>query len=155
MLLGILQDRFGLRSHLDTREQRVYELSVLTDGSKLRPTPQPASLDGEPPNKPQMHWAIHNGKLTASAMTMDVMAENLSYQFKRTVVDKTGITGTYDFTLSWTSEDQAGGQDSGANANPSPNIFTALKEQLGLKLMLTKSSVITVVVDKLNPPEAN
>jgi len=156
MLTELLRTRFNLVAHRESKAQPVYELSVMPDGAKLQATPQPAPINGEPAPKPRTHWSVQSNKLTASAMTLPVMAENLSYKLERVILDKTGLTGVYDFTLRWTPEDRLGKQtDNGTGADAPPDIFTALKEQLGLKLTATKAPVPTVVIDKITPPEPN
>ena len=85
---------------------------------------------------------------------MTNLADNLSYQVERSVIDHTGLTGEYDLELKWTPEDRANAGDNGTGDAP-PAIFEALKEQLGLKLTATKEPVPTVQVDHVEQPQDN
>jgi uncharacterized protein (TIGR03435 family) len=87
------------------------------------------------------------------------VATVLENQVQRKVVDRTGLTGAYDFTLTWTP-DQPGNVEAGGVALPAgdesaPSIFTAVQEQLGLKLEASKGPVDVIVVDQIEKPEAN
>ena len=95
------------------------------------------------------------GRMSASAMTMATLASSLSGSVQRTVLDRTGIKGTFDMRLTWTPDQMPQGSPGG---NPSrikgvkidpngPSIFTALQEQLGLKLESTKGPVDVLVID--------
>jgi len=97
------------------------------------------------------------GNLTVTAMTMTQFANMLSSQLHRTIVDQTGLTGTYDFTLQWTPDNLPASPGGEAQAlDPTgPTIFTAVQEQLGLKLESTKGPVKTVVIDHIEPPSEN
>jgi len=101
---------------------------------------------------------------------MSMFADVLSRQLGRPVVDKTGLTGKYDFTLKWTPEEHEGqmfkgagpGADPGAAPPPpppaeaaGPSIFTAVQEQLGLKLEAEKSPMTVLVIDHVEKPSAN
>ena len=82
---------------------------------------------------------------------MASLATQLSSQLHRTVIDKTGLVGDFDFSLSWAPDDPGLAQ-----ADPSaPSIFTAIQEQLGLKLVSSKGPVETLVIDQVELPEAN
>jgi uncharacterized protein (TIGR03435 family) len=80
---------------------------------------------------------------------MDTLVGNLSDTTGRYVINKTGLTGSYDFTLQWTPFAQQGQADSG------PSIFAAIQEQLGLKLVPAKGPVDTIVVDRVEKPSPN
>jgi uncharacterized protein (TIGR03435 family) len=82
-------------------------------------------------------------------MPLDSVANSLSNETGRIVIDKTGLTGNYDLTLKWTPEQQRTADDSG------PSVFTALEEQLGLKLVPAKGPVDTIVVDHIERPSEN
>jgi uncharacterized protein (TIGR03435 family) len=81
---------------------------------------------------------------------MGAFAGTLTDQVKRTVIDKTGLAGDYDFSLKWSPED-----GSEAESDTAPSIFTALPEQLGLKLQPAKDPVETLVVDHVEMPSGN
>jgi uncharacterized protein (TIGR03435 family) len=84
---------------------------------------------------------------------MESLASNLSWLLNSPVVDMTGIKGLFDLTLQWTPDGGAGPADAAAPAGPS--IFTALQEQLGLKLETQKAPVEMIVIDKIEKPTEN
>jgi uncharacterized protein (TIGR03435 family) len=156
MIAGILKDRFGLQSHLATKEQPVYELSVLPDGPRFRHNvPPPVHAEGDPPANPQKHWSIRNGELSAIDVPMALVVENLSYHFERMVIDKTGLVGNYDLKMRWTPEENLGKPGDNGTGDQAPDIFTAIREQLGLKLTPAKAPVPIVIVDHIDPPQEN
>jgi uncharacterized protein (TIGR03435 family) len=160
-LLSLLTDRFKLKVHRITKELPVYELVVAKNDPKLQPT-----KEAHDSRNRGMH--IRDGRMTATALSMESLAANLSGQTSRVVIDKTGLTGHYDFTLNWTpdqrrSDPLASGEsspgprgnsvdDGGANG---PSIFTALQEQLGLKLVPQKGPVEILVIDHIEKPSPN
>ena len=104
------------------------------------------------------------GQVNGKQMDMAMLANNLSNQLGRQVIDKTGLTEKYDFELNWTpDESQAGfGPFGGPPApppppsdTPGPSIFTAVQEQLGLKLESQKGPVTMIVVDSIEKPTEN
>ena len=157
MLKTVLTERFGLVGHAETRTLPVYELSVLPDGPLFHESPPPPPpADGEAPTKRDTSWSTNNHHLTAKVVGMANFAENLSYIVERFVVDRTGLTGAYELQMEWMPEDQAGkAVDNGLPQSQAPPIFTALKEQLGLKLTPAKGPVPTAVIDRIVQPEPN
>jgi len=142
MLQSLLAERFKLRVHYDSRVQPVYELVLAKGGFKLKPLPadeKPGGMSGGP------------GRMTIHGMSFEAFAHfmSLSNLAGRTVVDKTGLTGNYDIDLKWTPDDQQGTPDAG------PTLFTALEEQLGLKLVPAEGTVETLVVDHVERPSEN
>ena len=87
-------------------------------------------------------------QLTGRATTVEEFAGMLSGLVGRMVVNKTGVTGKYDFSLSWSPAEQP-------TADSGPSIFTALQEQLGLKLVPAKGPVDVLVVDHVEQPSPN
>ncbi len=86
---------------------------------------------------------------------MALFSQTLSNMLDRNVIDKTGLTGTYDFKLSWTPTDRLdAAKESGTNDLP-PDIFTAVQEQLGLKLVPSKGPSEKLVVDSIEAPQSN
>ena len=156
MIGGILKERFGLVVHQESKVEPVFVMTVLPDGPKLKESPpQPAGSAADPKKLTSGSWSTGHGTLKATRMKLPSLAENLSYQVERTIVDKTGLTGEYDVTLKWSPEDRANaGTDNGTGDTP-PAIFEAIKEQLGLKLTADKAPVPTVVVDRIVQPEAD
>jgi uncharacterized protein (TIGR03435 family) len=142
MLQSLLADRFKFRVHYESKVQPVYELVLAKGGFKLKPLPadqKPGVMSGGP------------GKMIIHGMPIAAFAHFLSQTnlAGRIVVDKTGLTGNYDIDLKWTPDDQQGTPDEG------PTIFTALEEQLGLKLVPAKGPVHTLVVDHVERPSEN
>jgi uncharacterized protein (TIGR03435 family) len=148
MLQVLMADRFKLAAHHEARDLPVYLLVIARGGPKL----QVAQPDSNGANSP--HWGrgttSTEGKTTLDAqqMTMDVFAGMLARPSGRTVLDKTGLTGKYEFKLEFTPNDSL------AESN-SPTLFNALREQLGLKLEPGKNSVDVVVIDHVERPSGN
>lgn len=107
---------------------------------------------------------MNPGHLESTGTNTEMLAHILSRQLGRTVVDKTGLTGEYDFALDYTPENMpmpiAGAPEGGSNPEMSadqgkPSLFTALEEQMGLKLESSKSSVDVIVIDHIDLPTEN
>jgi uncharacterized protein (TIGR03435 family) len=97
---------------------------------------------------------IGSGQLSGKAIPISSLVEMLSNQLHRPVVDKTGLTGKYDIDLHWTPDSLSASQAPPADAS-GPDIFTALQEQLGLKLNPAKAPVETLIIDHIEPPSEN
>jgi uncharacterized protein (TIGR03435 family) len=135
MLQRLLDERFKLKLHREAREFSAYALVVDKHGSKLRPTATPGPY----------RFSARNGHAAGQSVSMDQFADRLSKQVDRQVVDFTGLTGQFDLTLDWRLE---GTQTEKSNtADDRPSIFSALPEQLGLKLELRKVSLDVLIVD--------
>jgi uncharacterized protein (TIGR03435 family) len=153
MVQGVLVDRFKLVFHRETKEFPVYALVVAKNGLKIE---HAKKADGGP----SVSWS--NGKLTAKSVTMEKLSQTLSIalarELGRMVVDKTGIDGKYDLTLEWSPDDRSAKTTDPSNeisAPPGPSIFTAVQEQLGLRLESTKAPVQTLVIDHIEEPSEN
>jgi bla regulator protein BlaR1 len=175
MVQSLLADRFNLKVSHDTRELPVYALVVDKNGSKLTPTTMPpiapaaSRVPGDGPSKPPTMRGIRidgNGQLRGMGAPIEILANMLSREQElgdRLVVDKTGLTGLYDWTLKWTPETPSaamGISASTASASPAPDanapsLFTALEEQLGLKLEAQKAPVSIIVINQIDHPTAN
>ena len=146
MLQALLADRFALKVHEETRTLPIYTLVVAKGGPKF----QPSQKDGTTINSNG-----NNGNVTMTVQgsdhTLRLLAEQLSRSIERIVVDKTGLDGRFDLTLKWVSDDITARSDAPAG----PSLFTALQEQLGLKLEPDKGPVTILVVDHLGPPSEN
>ncbi len=171
MFLPVLQDRFGLSFHHETRELTVYRLVISKGGLKMKEadpnntypngfgTPDASSGAGIMRMMPD--------EFVGQAVPIAGLAQSLSLIIDRTVVDKTGLTGRYDFDLKWEPDEAAGlflrgpdGEGPPPGAEPAsqgtgPSIFTALQEQLGLKLTVKKEPVDLIVIDHMEQPTAN
>lgn len=161
MLQQILTDRFQLTFHRDTRELPVYNLVVAKGGIKFQETK--TEILG--PGRGSGRFTVGRGKIITQGGSIKSFLSFLSQQTSRTIVDKTGLTGNYDFTLTWTPDDGAAGSRSSdaaeAGAPPptladsGPSLFTAIQEQLGLKLESGKGPVPVLVIDRLERPAEN
>jgi uncharacterized protein (TIGR03435 family) len=146
MLQKLLAERFHLQVHTEIRTLPVYEMVPAKGGVKLAevaPEHKDDLYKGAQPGS----TIVNNGTLTVASRTMGSFADTLSGQVHRTVLDKTGLAGNYNFQLSWTRDDVAASDSSTA-----PPLFTALEEQLGLKLVPGKGPVTTLVIDSADMP---
>jgi uncharacterized protein (TIGR03435 family) len=154
-LQALLQDRFQLKLHRETRKLPIYALIVAKHGPKLRETPASTA-----PYK-HRHLSFSPGQLYAVGVPLRFFAKQLSNQLGRPVVDKSGLKGIYDFTLKWTPERSQrklfGPESKGLPTSTSngPSIFTALREQLGLKLKAERGPVEVLVIDHVERPSPN
>ncbi|HEY4363394.1 MAG TPA: TIGR03435 family protein [Bryobacteraceae bacterium] len=136
MLQALLADRFKLALHHETKELPVYSLTVIKGGPKFKSS---ETASGITSNSNRTQWHV------TAKVSMDRFAEFLTGEAGRPVLDKTGLPGSYDLKLDW-SPDTA---PASADAAPSlPSLFTALQEQLGLKLEPAKGPVDMLVVDR-------
>jgi uncharacterized protein (TIGR03435 family) len=146
MLRDLLISRFHLKTHTEVKMLPVYELVVTKGGlkiSEIAPEHKGDAFNGVSAGG----MSIRNGNLIGHYQTMDYFAEALSGQVHRTVLNKTGAPGSYNFELTWTRDDEPANPDSTA-----PPLFTALEEQLGLKLAAAKGPVTTLVIDHADLP---
>ena len=142
LVQNLLAARFGLRVHPETQELPIYDLVIAKSGSKLVVTPASVKKRG---------YSSGNGRISGMGMGLEALAYSLSMcdDVGRIVEDKTGLKDKYDVNLRWTPEGRPETADSG------PSIFTALQEQLGLKLVPAKGPVDTIVVDHVEQPTPN
>ena len=145
MLLPLLTERFQLKTHIEVKTLPVYEL-VVKGGPKFKPSKDQATKDGDM----STNGSNTQVKITARKASMESLAKALSSRVDRTVIDKTGLAGNFDLDLQWSRDDNP---DLGADAPPT--IFTAVEEQLGLKLQPGKGPVETLVVDHAEMPSEN
>lgn len=162
MLRDLITQRFQLRLHHETRQLPVYELVVAKGGPKLMPAADPAATskpaDRSGTQDPPRRWIRFAGvgELEGYSTDMETLVTALCMQPEiggRMVLDKTGLTGNYDFKLKWTPDIFLSASQSAANSGPS--LFTALQEELGLRLDSAKAPVDRVVIDGVSPPSAN
>lgn len=158
MLRDLITQRFHLELHHETRQLTVYDLIVAKGGPKLLPAADPSTAKTtDKPSKPSRWIRIAGvGDLEGYSADISTLVTVLSMQPEvggRLVLDKTGLTGSYDFTLKWTPDIFLGANESAANAGPS--LFTALQEELGLRLESARAPVDQIVIDAVSPPVAN
>lgn len=155
LLLAALEDRFKLKAHQETRELPIYSLVVAKSGLKMKPAQEGDTyangmkFNGKAAGAGSMTINMNGSSYHAElqAMTLENMVTNLASQVHRKVQDDTGLTGKYDLKLDWSPDD---------TKDPAfPGIFTALQEQLGLKLVPSKGPVECVVVDHAEEPTEN
>jgi len=149
----ILADRFQLKFHRERKILPVYELVTIKGGPKFKEiTPIEQKSDTGVNGVRAGGMSVHNRNLVATGVPISRLADQLSAQLQRVVVDKTGLAGNYNFQLNWSPDDAA--PPSPDVAAP-PDIFTALEEQLGLKLQPGKEEIETFVIDHVEFPSEN
>jgi uncharacterized protein (TIGR03435 family) len=148
----VLAERLGLKTHLETRNSSIYNLVVAKGGVKMQAVPVLPAGEvpaAPPPSNVQAHGSRHGLEFVGSNATMRAVAAALSSQVEAPVVDKTGLTGAYNYTLQF-------GRDWSANDPDGwPSILTAVQEQLGLKLEGVHEPVPNLVVDHITKPTEN
>ena len=167
MLQALLEDRFKLKVHKETRQMLGYDLLVGKGGPKFQETTGP---DPNAPKRPDgtpitgSYMSMHSGKnggmeITVHGYTMEQVAGILSQSnlgINHRVVDKTGLTGKYSFNLDFTPSSGVGPAGGSADASdPGPTIFNALEDQAGLRLQRAAETIDVVVVDHVERPAAN
>lgn len=151
MLQALLADRFQLVTHTETRELPVFELVVAKGGAKFKPSDAQGTTISQSGGT-----GIHRIHVQGSDNTIELLARELSEAVGRNVLDKTGIDGRYDLTLRWMPDDAPPPLLNGEpDPNPPPDIYTAIQEQLGLRLEPAKGPVPVLVVDHVEMPSAN
>jgi len=134
MLQALLAQRFQLRTRRDVREMPAYELVEARGGLKVHETERaPSEADGG--------FRTAKGRFTCWRAGLDTLAFALSDVLGRRVLDRTGIQGKFDLTLEWSDD--------------GPTLFTAVQEQLGLRLEASKAQVGVVIIERAERPSAN
>jgi uncharacterized protein (TIGR03435 family) len=155
MLRKLLDDRFKLKFHREPKELSVYALTIAKGGPKLKPAvPSP---EGRQPLVIVI-YPVGGAKLPARSATIGDLASVLQRAtFDRPVLDQTGLTGRFDFDLEWTPDEfQFGGAVPRESAESThPDLFTAIQQQLGLRLEATRGPVQTLVIDQVERPTDN
>lgn len=176
MLQSLFEDRFKLKVHRETKPSAVYALVVGKGGPiiKLSRDQSPENVDGpSPPGAGPNHGAIRIGvgNLVGNAVTLSWFSTMLSQRLDRLIVDRTNLAGRFDIQLHWVPNAGENPFDQGGNRlqssiidmsgttvtlDPSgPSIFSAIQEQLGLKLESAKAPVELLVIDHVEKPSAN
>ena len=157
MLQALLADRFGMESHRELREQPIYELVMATSSAALGPRLLPTALDCDAMEVQKRVSAecagtigvgTGGGELILKGRPLSRLASIIGSVAGRVVVNRTGLAGNYDLELRWSAGDAV------ATSND-PILFTALQEQLGLRLRAATGPVEMLVIDALDRPVAD
>src|SRR5215472_8926700 len=158
MTQSLLDERFKLKFHRESRELSIYSLTLVKSGAKGPGLVDAPTEPCPPPTAPTVRCgtvSTYFGRIIGERGRISQLADRLSTMLGRTVVDKTGLTESYDIDLRFAP-------DPGLQLPPGPpgepsgaSIFTAIQEQLGLKLQAGKGPVEVIVVDSAEKPEGN
>jgi uncharacterized protein (TIGR03435 family) len=159
MIQALLADRFKLIFHRETKELPTYALVVAKGGPKLK---ESEVAGGSGQGRGGQMRMMGRGHFDAQGVPISNLATQLSNALGRSVIDKTGLHGNYDYKLEWTPDEAQGGPMKGPGGesaapadNPGASIFTALQDQLGLKLESTKGPVEILVIEKAEKASEN
>ncbi len=133
-------DRFHLAIRHETKELPAYSLNLAKNGPKLKESTTPEDLQ---------NMGVDLGQIKSNRMSTGQLAGMLSRLLRVPIMDKTGLTGYYDFLLQWTPEEALG------DTNLGPSIFTALQDVLGLRLLAGKEPVDIIVIDHVERSSEN
>jgi uncharacterized protein (TIGR03435 family) len=169
----LLTERFKLVTHKETRDLDVYALTVARPDGKLGAAIKPSTTDcaalmsarrggGQPPAPPDPNGPVQCGlrgsfgRISMGGFLMSEFARSLQGLAGRLVLDRTGLKGPYDLELNFAQDRPNGPLPPGVEPPPvdpnAPNLFTALQEQLGLKLESTKAPIEVMVIDSVDQP---
>ena len=169
-LQALFADRFHLVVHKETKEQQVYALVVGKGGSKLQAAQGSASQrqnssERQGPSGPQGMMRMGRGSVEGHGVPIEFLIRAISGQLGRPVIDRTGLSGNFDIKLQWTPDPGQAPKTFGDAPPPGvepppsdpngPSIFTALQEQLGLRLESQKGPVDLIVIDRVEKPSEN
>ena len=154
MLNKLLAERFELKFHNDKRELSVYALTALKTPNKLTPS------TGDPNGLPGIGFGGLGSLMARNAKMTDVTGVLQGTVLDRPVVDQSGVEGRYDFSLRWTPDEfQFAGfpkiPPPADNGTAPPDLFTAVQQQLGLKLESAKAMAEVYVIDHMTKPSEN
>jgi uncharacterized protein (TIGR03435 family) len=174
LVRSLLADRFKLVARRDTQQQPVYLLTLAAADGRTGPQLRTSNVDcaaflaelrksagplPAPGSRPMCTMLTTPDSITGASRTMAQLGAALTARVGRHVIDRTGLTGAFDFELRWTPDLQAAGPLDPASAAPrasdGPSMFTAVQEQLGLRLQPATGPVDVVVVDGAERPTEN
>ena len=160
MLQSLLASRFQLTIQRQTREGQIYSLVVGKSGLKIKLSPDQAPWTRDHTNEPGTTGAtmdIRQGRLTGDSIPLAMFINFLASEAGRPVTNKTGLTGRYAIELTWTPfrAPQASSAEDAQPDTSGESLFTALQEQLGLKLEASKGPVEVIVIDRVEGPSEN
>ena len=171
----LLVERFDLKLHAEQRDIPAYDLVLVRKDEHLGPQLHKSSMDcaawtanGRPEvdgtlkspvspagKRPVCNLLTTRTWLSGGARTIQDLAGSLQAMLERPVLDKTGLTGTYDIDLQWARTDLHADGDAAATSSDAPSLFSAVEEQLGLKLVSHKELFSVLVVDRVQAPAPN
>ena len=168
----VLEDRFKLKIHRETRQGPVYELALGKGSAKLKPLPDgvcvPPVIGGPLPVLADGQRRCRNmvsprGAVNMEGGTLTMLADLLGMVLDHPVIDKTGITSYFEIRLAFSPDDSAAprplpaepGASTAVRAPDAPGIFQAIQEQLGLRLVAAKGPVDVLVIDHIERPSEN
>jgi uncharacterized protein (TIGR03435 family) len=159
MVQSLLEERFKLKSHQETRELPLYELTVAKGGAKIKlsedqtpPAAVVATGNGARGAAAPGDVRLNRSSIEAKGQSLELLAAALGALYAdRPVLDKTGLKGLYDFRLQWTPDRGP----SAAAAPQGPSLFDALEEQLGLHLSSGKGPLPVLIIDNVQRPADN
>jgi len=146
MLRTLIRERFALQTETKSKSMKVYALTPVKTGAKLKPSTQETVWDHGVVN-----GGMRPGHLVFPDMTMAGLAEILSSRIGKPVIDQTNISGQYAVDLKWSAKEM----DANGASTDGPSIFTALEEQLGLTLRTTTAPVEVLAIRHAAPPSGN
>jgi uncharacterized protein (TIGR03435 family) len=163
MLRTLLEDRFALKIHRETKQGSIYALVVARNGVKMKPWVEGSCVDPVPGKLPEpgttaCGYRPGPGTLDSRGLSIATLADFLSSIMGRPVVDTTGVTGRFDFHIEYKIDQATAGFHSASDSNSDdtrPTIFTALQEQLGLQLKSDKGPCEYLVADHAERPSEN
>jgi bla regulator protein BlaR1 len=147
-LQALLADRFQLELHRETREAPIYAMVEGKGGPKLVP-------DDRREGKTAWGLSVGKGQLTGNVASLPMLVTALSNQLGRPVVDRTGLTGTFDFKLEWTPDTPRAADADSPPDSSGLSLFTAIQQQLGLRLEARKGPVEMLMIDRVEKPSEN
>jgi uncharacterized protein (TIGR03435 family) len=154
MLRRLLADRFHLAAHVEAREAPMYALTVVRSDGRLGPQLRPAPVNCQSAPEDHTHCQLEiGGSILGRGQQMSDLARVLSLFAGRAVRDDTGLTGGYDFDLQTPELNTS--PDGARSADPSTELFIALRDQLGLRLNATQGNLDFVIIDGVDHPTAN
>jgi bla regulator protein BlaR1 len=162
MLQAVLADRLKLVLHRETRDLSVLTLAIAKGGPKLQESKpgdtHPNGFKGPGPDGVARPGGIHfagNNKFIAQGVPIRTLQSQLSWQLRRTILDETGLSGTYDFTLQLPDSVPLGIDNQAPPESYEPALSTAIEQQLGVKLEPRRASLEVLVIDHVEKPSAN
>jgi uncharacterized protein (TIGR03435 family) len=149
MMQSLLTDRFQFQHHFTKKEMSVYALVAVKSGIKLADAKDGPCNDGV---KMCGNWSGRGSQIRGTRLAAPQLADALTFQLGRIVIDRTGYDRNSDLLLTWSPDPDAGAK---SETREGASIFTAIQEQLGLKLETVKAPIDVLVIDHIEKPSEN